>query len=395
MNSCPAATKRNDSIPENLMNPAATHLVLAGGGHAHLSVLEILAQRRPAGLETTLITPAPFQNYSGMLPGWIAGHYTLDECRIDLRPLAEAAGVRLVVGRVTGMNADQHRLHLDDGSTMDYNLLSLDVGSETDTADLAALGELLLPVKPLDDFFVRWPLLMATALMTPGFRMSVIGGGAAGVEIALAASHRLREAGGTARIDLVISETGLLPGHAAGVVKRAQQSLDEAGIGIHRARARAGSAGLVLADGTQLPADKVIATTGARPLGWLARCGLKLDARGYILVDAHHRSLSHTNVFAAGDTCARNDVRMARSGVHAVHAGPILAHNLLATIKCGDLQTYQPRRRSLYLLATGPRRAIASWGRWSAEGAWVWRWKDRIDRAFMTRFKKIKGVRVV
>jgi pyridine nucleotide-disulfide oxidoreductase family protein len=386
MNSRPAATKPNDSTPENFMTQAAKHLVLAGGGHAHLSVLEMLAQRKPAGLATTLITPAPFQNYSGMLPGWIAGHYTLDECRIDLRPLAEAAGVRLVVGRVTGMDADQHRLHLDDGSTMDYSLLSLDVGSETDTSDLAALGERLLPVKPLDDFFVQWPLLMATALKTPGFRMSVIGGGAAGVEIALAASHRLREAGGTARIDLVISETGLLPGHAAGVVKRAQQSLDEAGIGIHRARARASEAGLVLADGTQLPADKVIATTGARPLGWLVHCGLKLDARGYILVDAHHRSLSHADVFAAGDTCARTDVRMARSGVHAVHAGPVLARNLLATIEGGEVQTYQPRRRSLYLLATGPRHAIASWGRWSAEGAWVWRWKDRIDRRFMNRF---------
>ncbi|MGE0013566.1 MAG: FAD-dependent oxidoreductase [Azoarcus sp.] len=386
MNSRPAATKPNDSTPENFMTQAAKHLVLAGGGHAHLSVLEMLAQRRPAGLETTLITPAPFQNYSGMLPGWIAGHYTLDECRIDLRPLAEAAGVRLVVGRVTGMDADQHRLYLDDGSTMDYSLLSLDVGSETDTSDLAELGERLLPVKPLDDFFVQWPRVMAAALKTPDFRLCVIGGGAAGVEIALAASHGLRMTGSAARIDLVASETGLLPGHAPGVVKRARRSLVASGIEIHHARAAASETGLMLADGTLLPADKVIATTGARPLGWLAHAGLQLDARGYVLVDAHHRSLSHANVFAAGDTCARTDVRMARSGVHAVHAGPVLAHNLLATIEDTELHTYQPRRRSLYLLATGPRHAIASWGSWSAEGAWVWRWKDRIDRRFMHRF---------
>ena len=346
----------------------------------------MLAQSTPAGLKTTLITPSPFQNYSGMLPGWIAGHYTLDECRVDLRPLAAAAGVELLIDRVVAMDAERHTLQLGGGSTIDYGLLSLDVGSETDTSDLDTLGERLLPVKPLDDFFVQWPRVIAAAANTPNYRMSVIGGGAAGFEIALAANHVLRDKGNTACIDLIAPETGLLPGHAPGVVKRAQQRLDEAGIRVHRARARASASGLELADGTQLPSHKVIATTGARPLGWLAHCGLKLDVRGYILVDAHHRSLSHPDVFAAGDTCARQDVHMARSGVHAVHAGPVLAHNLLAVINGTALQTYQPRSRSLYLLATGSRHAIASWGRWSTQGQWVWRWKDRIDRAFIARF---------
>ena len=52
----------------------------------------------------------------------------------------------------------------------------------------------------------------------------------------------------------------------------------------------------------------------------------------------------------------------------------------------GELLPYRPQRRALNLLACGERYAIASWGAWSAEGAWVWRWKDRIDRGFMQRF---------
>jgi len=144
--------------------------------------------------------------------------------------------------------------------------------------------------------------------------------------------------------------------------------------------------GLTGKDGQLLHADSVIAATGARPPVWLGMSKLGLDAQGYLWVDAHHRSVSHANVFAAGDVCARADAMLTRSGEHAVHAGSALAHNLLATQAGGALQAYVPKRRSLYLLACGPRYAVASWGRWSAEGQWVWRWKDWIDRRFIQRF---------
>ena len=146
----------------------------------------------------------------------------------------------------------------------------------------------------------------------------------------------------------------------------------------------------MLSDGALLPADCVIAATGARAPGWLAQTGLKLDANEYIAVDEFYRSQSHKDVFAAGDVSARQDVAVARSGVHAVHAGPVLAANLLAALQGGAMRTYLPRRHSLYLLACGPRYAIASWGWWSAEGGWVSRWKDRIDHGFVRRFRRLQ-----
>jgi NADH dehydrogenase FAD-containing subunit len=100
-------------------------------------------------------------------------------------------------------------------------------------------------------------------------------------------------------------------------------------------------------------------------------------------VDSCHRSVSHSDVFAAGDVCSREDPRFARSGVHAVRAGPVLAANLVVALMGGHLRQYRPRRRSLYLLACGPRNAIVSWGKLSASGKWAWRWKDRIDRGFV------------
>lgn len=363
-------------------------LVLVGGGHAHLSVLRALAKSRPAGLDVVLITPSKYQNYSGMLPGWVAGHYSQTQCRVDLDPLVQAAGARLVLGQIVGMDAARRCVGFAHGSQVEYDLLSLDVGSETDTSWLETLGDRLLPVKPLDNFFALWPRILAAAKTKKNYKLVLVGGGAAGVEMALAAQHAFTHAGIDGQVDLVASESGLLPGHAKGVQTRVQRFAQRVGLGLHFARGVGAEDGVLLADGRLVPADQVIAATGARPAVWVGLSKLGLDERGYILVDKYHRSVSHPNVFAAGDVCARLDAVISRSGVHAVHAGPVLAENLMTIVNGGPLRPYSPKRRSLYLLSCGPRYAVASWGRWSAEGQWVWRWKDWIDRGFIRRFSE-------
>lgn len=363
-------------------------LVLVGGGHAHLTVLRAMAHQRPPGVELVLITPSEHQRYSGMLPGWISGHYGEFECRIDLRPLIRAAGARLILDRVVGMDAARRCVGLSDRRHVEYDLLSMDVGSETDTSWLETLGDKLLPVKPLDEFFSVWPQVLAEARARRSYRLVVVGAGAAGVEIALAAKHVFEQSGIEGRVDLVASESGMLPGQGEGVQARVRGVAERAGLHLHFQRGVGAGEDVLLSDGRLLQADHVIAATGARPPVWLQLSGLGLDDSGYILVDRHHRSVSHPHVFAAGDVCARHDTAMTRSGVHAVHAGPVLADNLMAVLGGKPLQVYRPRRRSLYLLACGPRYAVASWGGWSAEGQWAWYWKDWIDRRFVRRFSQ-------
>ncbi|MFZ1811226.1 MAG: FAD-dependent oxidoreductase [Candidatus Nitrotoga sp.] len=358
-------------------------LIMAGGGHAQLSVLKTLAQKS-LGIDAVLITPSPYQIYSGMLPGWIAGHYSLSECRIDLRPLAASAGARLIFAQVVGIDAKRCRISLSDGMHLDYDGLSLDVGSEADLSLLEVAGERLLPIKPLGNFVQRWSAILNAASQQDHYRLVVVGGGAAGVELAFAvqyafATRRCKQAS----VALVASEGGILPGHASGVKHRVRELLGQRGIMLYQAQAVGTLEGVALSNGQSLFADCIIAATGARPPAWLRNSGLALDEQGYVLVDAQHRSISHFNVFAAGDVCMRSDIQLAHSGVHAVFAGPVLAHNLIAAINGRILKSYWPRKKSLYLLATGPKHAIASWGAFSAQGHWVWRWKDWIDRRFM------------
>jgi pyridine nucleotide-disulfide oxidoreductase family protein len=358
-------------------------LIMAGGGHAQLSVLKTLAQKS-LGIDAVLITPSPYQIYSGMLPGWIAGHYSLSECRIDLRPLAASAGARLIFAQVVEIDAQRCRISLSDGTHLDYDGLSLDVGSEADLSLLEVAGERLLPIKPLANFVQRWPAILNAASQQDHYRLVVVGGGAAGVELAFAAQYAFAtQRCKQASVALVASEGGILPGHASGVKHRVRALLGQRGIMLYQAQAVGTLEGVALSNGQSLLADCIIAATGARPPAWLRNSGLALDEQGYVLVDAQHRSISHPNVFAAGDVCMRSDIQLAHSGVHAVFAGPVLAHNLIAAINGHTLESYRPRKKSLYLLATGPKHAIASWGAFSAQGHLVWRWKDWIDRRFM------------
>jgi len=364
-------------------------LVLAGGGHAQLSVLTALARKSP-NVEVVLVTPNTHQIYSGMLPGWMVGHYKKEDCCIDLRPLADAARVRLVLANMIGINADHKCVELSDGSHFEYDALSINAGSEINTSWLEAAGERLLSVKPLDNFVQRWPKILAAALQQDDYQLVVVGGGAAGVELAFAAQYAfIKQRCKHASVALIASQQGILPGHSTGVKVRSRRLLEQRGITLFQAQAVGTAEGITLSSGESLRADCIIAATGARPPAWLRNTDLKLDEQGYILVDAQQRSLSHPNVFAAGDVCIRQDIRLARSGVHAVFTGPVLAHNLFASI-CGQkLRSYRPRKRSLYLLATGPRHAIASWGIASVQGRWVWHWKNWIDRGFMRKYSVV------
>ena len=106
-----------------------------------------------------------------------------------------------------------------------------------------------------------------------------------------------------------------------------------------------------------------------------------------MLVDEYLRSVSHAEVFAAGDCATLRAAPHAKSGVYAVRHAEVLAHNL----RGGGLRRYVPQRRALALISCGARHAIVDWGGLSAEGAWAWTWKDRLDRRWVEQFKAPGG----
>jgi len=376
------------------MKSTRKRLVLIGGGHVHLSVLQALI-KQCLDIDVIMITPSTYQTYSGMLPGWMAGHYSMSECHIDLYSLVEAANVELILDRVTEINADLQYVKLSNNTQLEYDFLSVDVGSETNRSWVGALGKRLLPIRPLNEFTKRWQEIVADIRKKSNFNLIVVGAGAAGVEIALTAKYVFEQQGFTANVALVASKRGILPGHGVGVKKKVRDLLKRRGIILFEAEAVGTESGVLLDNNQHLYADIVIAATGSTSPYWLRTSHLALDKQGFISVDATHQSISHPNVFAAGDVCTRIDLTMDRSGVHAVFAGPVVAHNLISKITGGKLIRYYPRKYALYLMSTGPKYAIASWGPLTVEGNWIWRWKSLIDQKFINKFstKQIKYIK--
>lgn len=335
-------------------------LLLLGGGHAHAVVLRDLR-----GADVTLVTPFPHHTYSGMVPGFVAGHYRLDEIRIDLASLAARAGVKLVIGRVAALDAARRLARLEDGTQLQYDVASLNLGSIPASAPGSA--QHALAAKPFENFMERW--LEAKDRVKS---VAVVGAGAAGVEIAMAVAYRA-----AAQVTLYSDRPA--------VGRRIARALERNGVTLRSntpvTAVEPGPA--VLAADTLASFDLVIWTAGAAPLPWLRHSGLDTDAKGFVLVDDKLRSVSHPEVFAAGDCATLRDAPHPKSGVYAVRHGKVLAQNL----RGGELRSYAPQRRALALLSCGARYAIADWGGFSAEGAWAWRWKDRIDRGWIAGFR--------
>mgnify|MGYP001765020195 CR=1 FL=1 len=371
------------------MSGAPRRLLLLGGGHAHVQVLDAWARTPLPGVELCLVTPYARQMYSGMVPGLVAGHYAAAQCAIPLPALAAAAGAKLRLDAAVALDAAARRVTLAGGEVLDYNWLSIDTGPVMDRDALPGAREHALCVRPIEDFVAR-----LEALLQPAARrrmdVAVIGAGAAGVELAMALAWRLRHAGdGASRVVLLTGGGDPLPGFVPQVRQRCVRALAGLGVSVRsQACERIDAGELQLGDGERLPCDLPLLAIGASAPSWLAGSGLALDERGFVATGPTLQSRSHAEVFAAGDVATRVDAPHPKSGVYAVRAGPPLAANLRRALHGGPLQTHVPQRRTLYLLSCGERRAIASWGGWTAEGAWVWRWKDRIDRAFIARYTR-------
>jgi selenide,water dikinase len=192
---------------------------------------------------------------------------------------------------------------------------------------------------------------------------------------------------------LVTDQPALLPGHAGGVGRRLDAILEERGVALHfDSSVVAYEAGaIVTRGGRRIAADRVFVATGAAAWPWLAQSGLACDARGFVRVNEHLQSPAHPFVFAAGDCASQDGHPHPKSGLHAVRHGPVLAENLRRFAIGEPLASFAPPRRALALIGTGDERAIVSYGPFAAAGAWAWRWKDRIDRAHVAKYRIAAG----
>ena len=355
------------------MTPAdSPRILLLGAGHANLLAVRALRDGIPRA-RITLIDAAVQASYSGMFPGHIAGHYALDEMRIDLARFAERQGIVFIQGRIAAVDPLARQVSLLDGTTMAYDVAVLDVGSHSAMPEIPGFPDHGIPIKPLDGFNARLGAAHAAA------RAAIIGGGVAGAEIALALHHR------GAR-EVTVIEAGPVVGAALQPRSRRHlmAALGRADIRVVTdARiAQVRSDAVVLTDGTRIASSLTIGIAGARAHGWMART-LPVDPAGFVRVTPTLQVEGHPTLFAAGDCAAMMHAPRPKAGVFAVRQAPVIAANLAAATSGTPLRRYEPQDDYLKIISLGGRTALVDWRGLTLRGAWLWRLKDRIDQRFM------------
>ena len=367
-------------------------LVLLGGGHAHVYVLKSLTLLAPQPfneVEVTLISPCARQVYSSMLPGWVAGHYAIEQCVIPLPPLAAHADVRFRQGAVTRIDFSRRLVICEDGQEIPFDLLSIDTGPVANLTIIPGLAEHAIPIQPIESFIDTYAALVGDIgrrnTHSERTRIALIGTGADAVELALAMQYRFRNQNvGISLVPAPLPVPDALPGS---IGPRLARIMRERGIMVLTGQeaAKVTPTGVQLASGAIVEADYMIAATGVSAAAWPRLSGLITDRDGFILVNQQLQSVSHLNVFAAGDCATMEHHASPKSAFYAVKAGPPLNENLRRALRGDTLQRYAPPTRPLYLIGAGNKCAIGSWGKLAWQGGWVWWWKDVIDRRFVRK----------
>jgi len=369
--------------------PTLGELVLLGGGHAQVAVLKQFAMHPLPGLRLTLVTPDVRTPYSGMLPGFVEGVWSEDDIHIDLTHLAQMAGARLVIAAATGLDAEQKTLSFANRPPIHFDMLSINIGGQPALDVIDGAQKHAIPVKPISLFQNRLETVVTAGSAR---RIAIIGGGAAGCELALALSKRwLDEFGERPQMMLFGRSNHLVPHMNESAAKLLAHDLETIGcqlvLGPNVVKITAKD--LHLADGSQHPFDACFLSTEVAPPAWLGTSGIARDPAGFITVDQTLQSTSHPYIFASGDIASLTPDARPKSGVFAVRAGPHLAHNLRQYALGGALRNWRAQSQHLAIIGTGDGKAIGVRGGHASKSRLWWYLKCWIDRRWMRRYKNL------
>lgn len=372
------------------MPVAATNkrLVFAGGGHAHLYSLARTRELVQQGFEVVLVDRSPHLYYSGMATGVISEAYAPDEPRIDVRRLVEGGGGRFVRGRIERIRAADRELVLDTGETVSYDATSFCLGSEV--VSRAAESEAdVIRVKPVGGLWEARRRLLAFD-GERARRILVVGGGAAGCEVAANALALLDGSGIEGNVTLVHEGRSLLAGAPRKARTLILQALSERGARVltNTTVTHLGSGWARTDGGREIPYDLAVLAVGVSPPDLFHASGLPTGEDGGLWVDRHLRSAGDERLFGGGDCVSFGGKQLPGLGVFAVRQAPIIYHNLQAALNGGSLQGYKPQRRFLYVLNLGDGTGLAIYGSFAWRGKLARRLKRRIDVRFVEEYRR-------
>jgi len=364
------------------------HLVFVGAGHAHLTAITNLSRYTGDGHKVTVISAGAYHYYSGMGPGMLSGFYKPQEIRFDVKGLTESRGGEFIEDTVITVDPVKRRIHLKSGKSADYDVLSFNTGSEIDTGPVDASYDNIFKVKPIENLFTARCKIIEALKKGPA-NIAVIGGGAAGIEMANNAWRIAADMNAESKTKITMIARGkILHRFHARVRKLAIKSMNARGIALAENTPVKGNTGekFLLEDGREIPFDFAFAATGTKPSGLFKESGIPFGQDGGLLVNEYLQSVEYPEIFGGGDCISFSPRPLDKVGVYAVRENPILLHNLHAALSGGAFQPFKPQEVYLLILNMGDDTGIFNRKSLTFGGKFAFKLKDRIDRKFMKSF---------
>ncbi|MBV1756252.1 MAG: FAD-dependent oxidoreductase [Dethiosulfatibacter sp.] len=366
--------------------PDKVDFLLVGGGHAHVNLIYNLRKKLTQKETILLVSEDNYQYYSGMASGFLEGIYSLEEMTFNLPKMCQEHGISFIKGKVTRIDTTSQKIWIDHQHTVGYQYLSLDIGSRIARPTFTLNIKNHLPIKPWSNLTMIKEWMFKA---NPNDCWILIGGGAAGVEIAFAlrAGFEKMEKKGI-NITIIHRYADILKDYPVKTRKKIIQYLERKNITIqcNSQITQVFETAITLNNQETIPYQKIIFTTGPIAPGLFEGTGLKLDNKGYMLVDPNLRSISNPFVFGAGDCIGFEDYpNIKKAGVYAVRQASYLCENLVMLNEGKELKAYYPQQDYLSIMSLGHKKAILHYKGLYWLGMWPWKIKNWIDMKFVKK----------
>lgn len=367
------------------------HLVLVGGGHAHMLTLAKLHKFIEKGHHTTVIGLTPYHYYSGMGPGMLGKIYTPEDIRFATRHVVEKQGGTFVSGTAVRVDPKEKTLFLESGVCFPYDVLSFNVGSYVPAPLVKDDGRNIYSVKPIETLMHAQTRILELASQKK-IAISIIGGGPSAAEIAGNIWGLTRNLGENIPGIRIFAGENFMSRFPDNVRRKVAGSLTKRHIEIMECgyvkEIKTGH--ITLESGKNYKTDIIFLAIGVKPSPIFKESGLPTGPDGGLLVNKYLQSTEFPEILGGGDCIYFKDRPLDKVGVYAVRENPVLYHNLMALLEETDLMPFDPGGDYLIIFNMGDGTGVLR-KKWLVFGGRLaFKIKDYIDRKFMKKFQSVE-----
>ena len=367
------------------------HLVLIGGGHAHMVTLAKLHTFIEKGHRVTVIGPSDHHYYSGMGPGMLGKTYTPSDIRFQTRHVVEKQGGTFIQDKAVHILAGEKRVALASGETVGYDVISFNAGSYVPRLDLPEDARDVYAVKPIERLMEAQARILELAAREK-ITIGILGGGPSSAEVAGNIWQLTRNTRGPAPEIKIFAGQRFMSRFPDAVSAKIEKVLTQRGIDINtKGYVKSVRSGAVTLDSGKTHAlDFIFLAMGVVPNPIFKNSGLSTGPDGGLRVNAFLQSIDHPEMFGGGDCIFFEKQPLDKVGVYAVRQNPVLYHNLMAALEGAPLRPFDPGGDYLLIFNLGGGIGVLR-KRWLlTEGKMAFWIKDYIDRKFMKEFQAIE-----